>query len=98
MQQKLLFCEGFIATGARVALDKSYLQTIPILRPARSFLVNNSSLDSPSGYSLNSPSGICGLGGSNNKDEGRVPLSLVLTYIYPFAESVLPTTLKVRTR
>ncbi|CAE7771515.1 unnamed protein product, partial [Symbiodinium pilosum] len=32
----------FIATGARVALDKSYLQTIPILRPARSFLVNNS--------------------------------------------------------
>ena len=35
--------KGFIATGQRVALDKLYLESIPILKPVQSFQVVNSS-------------------------------------------------------
>jgi len=44
-QWRLETYKRFIATGQRIALDLTYLQSIPILQPAWAFHVNNSALE-----------------------------------------------------
>ncbi|CAE7635772.1 unnamed protein product [Symbiodinium microadriaticum] len=44
-QWRLETYKRFIATGQRIALDRIYLQSIPILKPALAFQVNNSALE-----------------------------------------------------